>query len=301
MASRPTSSRKTVRNPFRLAAAISLALSLIAQAAHAGPGVIRDLPYGSDPRQRMDVYLPQQARRAPVIFMVHGGAWRFGDKGARNVLENKLARWLPRGFIFVSADYRMLPDVAPLEQAKDVARAIAAAQAKALSWGGDPAKFIVVGHSAGAHLVALLSASPKIAPQAGAKPWLGAVLLDSAALDVAPIMQARHARLYDRAFGSDPAYWKAVSPLQQLSAAAPPMLAVCSSRRNDSCPQARRFVDQARSLGLRAAVLEEDLSHRDINEQLGVDGSYTDAVERFMAGLDESARQRLVPGANGTR
>jgi acetyl esterase/lipase len=283
-----------VRNPFRVAAAISFALSLIAQAAHAAPGVIRDLPYGGDSHQRMDVYLPQQSRHAPVIFMVHGGAWRLGDKDARTVVENKRERWVPRGFIFVAVNYRMLPDAAPLEQAKDVALAIAAAQAKAASWGGDPGKFIVIGHSAGAHLVALLSASPKIAEEAGAKPWLGAVLLDSAALDVTAIMRARHLRLYDRAFGADPAYWRAVSPSQVLTAGAPPMLAVCSARRTDSCPQARRFIDKAKSLGLRAAVLEEDLSHLQINELLGVEGAYTDAVERFMAGLDESAQRRLV-------
>lgn len=287
-----------VRRSIRILAAISLALPLVWQPSFAGERVIRDVPYGDDARQRMDVYLPQQSRHAPVIFMVHGGAWRLGDKDARTVVENKRERWVPRGFIFVVVNYRMLPDAAPLEQARDVALAIAAAQAQAASWGSDPRKFIVIGHSAGAHLVALLSASPKIAEEAGAKPWLGAVLLDSAALDVAAIMQARHLRLYDRAFGTDPAYWKAASPLQQLSAAAPPLLAVCSARRGDSCPQAHRFADKAKSLGLRAAVLEEDLSHREINELLGVDGAYTEAVERFMAGLDESVQRRLAHRAS---
>jgi acetyl esterase/lipase len=278
-----------------LAAALVVAWPLVGSATlPAGARVMRDVPYGDDARQRMDVYLPQRPSNAPVIFMVHGGGWRTGDKGARSVIDNKVARWVSRGFIFVSAGYRMLPDTAPLDQARDVARAIAAAQEKAPSWSGDAAKFIVMGHSAGAHLVALLAASSASARDAGAKPWLGAVLLDSAALDVPGLMKARHARLYDEAFGTDPAYWKAASPLDTLSKGAAPLLAVCSSRRRDSCPAAHRFAARSKSLGVDARVLEEDLSHREINERLGAAGDYTDAVESFMRSLDDSVRRRLA-------
>ena len=63
------------------------------------------------------------------------------------------------GIIFVSVDYRMLPQQDALAQADDVARALAFAQSRARSWGGDPGKFILMGHSAGAHLVALLAAA----------------------------------------------------------------------------------------------------------------------------------------------
>src|SRR5207247_470736 len=112
-------------------------------------------------------------------FMVHGGAWVLGDKASPGVMENKVARWAARGYILLSVDYRMIPEADPLEQAEDVARALAAAQAKAASWGGDPSKFVLMGHSAGAHLVGLLAADPARAFKRGAKPWLGAVLLDS--------------------------------------------------------------------------------------------------------------------------
>lgn len=65
-----------------------------------GVKVLRDIPYGNSGKQRMDVYLPRDARKqAPVIFMVHGGGWRTGDKALRAVVENKMARWVPRGFI----------------------------------------------------------------------------------------------------------------------------------------------------------------------------------------------------------
>jgi len=152
----------------------------------------------------------------------------------------------------------------------------------------------MMGHSAGAHLVALLAASPAGALKSGAKPWLGAVLLDSAALDIVKIMETQHARFYVRAFGSDPAYWRAASPFHMLSEAAAPFLAVCSGRRDDSCPQARRFVAKATSLNVRASVLVQDLSHKDINQQLGVEGSYTDAVESFMGTLDDSVMRALT-------
>ncbi|MBK9345371.1 MAG: alpha/beta hydrolase [Burkholderiales bacterium] len=255
---------------------------------------VRDLAYGSDPRQRMDVYLPAKPVNAPVILMVHGGGWRWGDKAASAVVDNKAARWLARGFVFVSVNNRLLPQADPLEQARDVAQALAVAQAQAPSWGADPARFILMGHSAGAHLVALVNASPELGPQAGAKAWLGTVALDSAAVDVTPIMQGSHFRLYDAAFGTDPAFWRAVSPLQQLTASAKPMLAVCSSRRSDACAQADVFAERAAQLGVRAQVLRQDLSHRDINQSLGLAGAYTDAVEAFMASLDAAVAKVLA-------
>ena len=259
-----------------------------------GARLVSDVPYGKDSQQRMDVYLPQQAKGALVIFMVHGGAWRWGDKGATNVVQNKVARWVSEGFIFISANYRLLPKARPLEQAQDIASAIAAAQGRAASWGGDPKKFIVMGHSAGAHIVALLTASPDMAFKLGAKPWLGTILLDSAAFDMVKIMGAKHANLYDVAFGNDPAYWRAASPLHVLSETAIPFLAVCSMRHTDSCPWAAEFVTEAESLKVHASVLQQDLSHKDINLQLGLEGSYTNAVESFMGGLDASVMRRLT-------
>lgn len=265
-----------------------------------GVHVIRDVAYGNDPRQRFDVYVPPGARHAPVIFLVHGGAWAFGDKAARGVIENKVARWVPRGFIVISSNYRMLPDAGPLEQAQDVAGALALAQRRAAEWGGSARDFILMGHSAGAHLVALLAADPSIARGRGATAWLGTIALDSAALDVVRIMRSRHLPLYDRAFGSDPAGWLAASPLQQLHQAGAPMLAVCSSRRKLSCPQAQGFADKAAGLGARARVLAEDLTHEQINEELGTDGDYTRQVEAFMAGLDPSVA-RVLAGRTAQR
>ena len=252
-----------------------------------GARVDPDLAYGPDPAQRMDVYRPTAAPpvRAPVILFVHGGAWRTGDKRHGSVVAHKMAHWLPRGTLFVSVNYRMLPRADPLEQARDVARALALAQDKAASWGADPARFVLMGHSAGAHLVALLAADRNLAAQQGARPWLGTVALDSAALDVVAIMQARHLRLYDRAFGKQPDFWREASPLHRLDGARAPLLLVCSSQRRDACPQARQMAERASARGGRAQVLPVDLSHAEINKTLGQPGRYTEAVDGFLQSL----------------
>lgn len=262
-----------------------------------GGKILRDIAYGADPKQRMDVYLPTggvtAAGSAPVIFMVHGGGWRAGDKRMAKVVDNKAARWLPLGFVFVSVNNRLLPQADPLDQVHDIAQALALAQSRAGRWGADPAQFVLMGHSAGAHLVALLAASPTLATQHNVRPWLGTIALDSAAMDVPAIMQHRHYRLYDPAFGTNPAYWAATSPLQQLHAGVQPLLAVCSTRRDDSCNQALAFTRKADRVGVRAEVLRQDLSHTDINAQLGLPGDYTAGVERFMSSLSPEVAQRL--------
>ena len=259
-----------------------------------GVRLLRDIPYGGDRKQRMDVYLPPHPAQAPVIFMVHGGAWRFGDKASRAVVENKVARWSPLGFIFISVNNRLLPKAGPLEQVEDVARALAAAQAKAASWGGDPSRFILMGHSAGAHLVDLLASAPSKASQFGVQPWLGTISLDSAAMDVVKIMEGHHFWFYNMAFGHDAKYWRAASPYHELSGDAAPMLLVCSTKRADSpCIQAHEFAAKAASLGIRVKLLEEPLSHGQINGKLGTQGTYTDAVESFMGSLSPAVMKAL--------
>jgi acetyl esterase/lipase len=113
-----------------------------ALAADGAPPDVRtfSVSYGDDPRQSFDVYTPTDATDAPIIFMVHGGAWIIGDKTSRRVVDNKVAHWAARGFVVISANYRMLPEANPLEQARDVALAVAAAQREARTWGADADK-----------------------------------------------------------------------------------------------------------------------------------------------------------------
>lgn len=259
----------------------------------AGVHVDRDVAYGNAPRQKLDIYAPAGAHDVPVIVMVHGGAWMFGDKAAKNVVEGKVNRWVPRGFVFVSIDYRLVPQVRVADEAQDVAAALAYVQGHIATWGGDGRRVVLMGHSAGAHLVALISASPILARAHGVQPWLGTITLDSAAYDVVTIMQRPHPRFYDRAFESDPVAWRADSPTLQLDRHIVPVLAVCSIQRDDSCPAARQFVARADSLGGHAQLLQEDKTHEQINKDLGADAAYTAQVEAFMGQLDPSIARLL--------
>lgn len=254
--------------------------------------VIHDVRYGSADLETFDVYSPAQAKNAPVIFMVHGGGWKRGDKAAKGVVQNKAAHWVPRGIIVVSVNYPMLP-TPPLDQAREVAKALATAQREAPKWGGDPAKFVLMGHSAGAHLVALVSVDRDLSSAARAKPWLGTVQLDSAVYDVSAIMRGPHLPLYDKAFGKDPATWIAASPTMQVNAKIAPFLAVCSSQRTISCAQARAFAAKASGFGSRVEVLPQDLRHGEINADLGEDSAYTVGVDAFLASLDPALASRL--------
>jgi acetyl esterase/lipase len=217
--------------------------------------------------------------------MVHGGGWKRGDKTATTVVEHKLAHWSAQGAVVVSVNYRMRPEVDPLVQAQDVAKALAHVQVHAQEWGADPTRVVAMGHSAGAHLVSLLASAPGLVQAAGARPVRGTVALDSAAFDVPAIMNAPHFPLYDEAFGTDKTLWRAASPLHRLTQAGAPLLAVCSTRRKTACEQARAYQVHAQRLGMRVEVLGQNLSHRDVNDQLGLPGPYTDAVDAFIRTL----------------
>jgi acetyl esterase/lipase len=153
-------------------------------------------------------------------------------------------------------------------------------------WGGDAASIILMGHSAGAHLVALLSAQPSLVQ----RPIAGAVILDSAVLDVDAVMARRHPGFYDEAFGADRDYWRAASPADQWTPTATPMMIVCSTRRaDDPCAEARTFAEMTAAAGVRTSVLPQPLRHREINENLGLPGAYSQSVDTF---IDAQLRDR---------
>jgi acetyl esterase/lipase len=248
------------------------------------PGAtLKTFAYGSSPAEAIDVYAPPNAHGAPVIVMVHGGGWRIGDKSSPGVVGNKMTHWLPQDYILVSVNYGLLPDVKVDAQADAIARSVAYVETHAAEWGGDGNKLILMGHSAGAHLVALTSADPSVVIAQGGHAWRGTVVLDSAGLDVASVMNKRHPKLYDDAFGGDPAYWARLSPSERLKPGAVPMLLVCSTTRpDDSCGQSRAFAARIKAAGMDAPVLPEELTHMQIDDNLGKPGAYTDAVDAFI-------------------
>jgi arylformamidase len=255
---------------------------------------LKDVAYGAEDLDKLDVFLPKTTRRAapaPIIMMVHGGGWCVGDKAGASMTANKVARWVPKGFIFVSVNYPMVGEGADaLAQANHVAGAATFVQANAGKWGGDAARLILMGHSAGAHLVSLVNADAQIRQANGVRPILATISLDAGAIDVVkqmprvyPFLKAR----YREAFGDTEAAWIAASPFHQLDRTAAPWLGVCSTlRKDDSCGQARAYADKSNGLGTRAAVLPKDKSHGAINADLGTPGDYSAGVEAFMAALD---------------
>lgn len=247
--------------------------------------------YGPHPLQQMDIYLPPLppgTAAAPVIIMVHGGSWKGGDKTNPTVVANKLRHWLPKGYVFVSVNYRLLPDAQALEQAGDVAAAVRMVADNAARWGARADRMVLMGHSAGAHLVALLSSRPGMT----GRPVAGTVVLDSAALDIPEVMHRRHSAMYDAAFGSSPAYWATASPATQWTPDAVPMLLVCSTKRPDNpCQMAKAFAAMTERAGRQTQVLPQRLSHMDISDTLGKPGDYTNAVDAFITARLQAAGQ----------
>src|SRR5688572_10865001 len=119
------------------------------------PKVHRDLPY-SEPkheRQTLDVYSPPEGKDRPIVFWIHGGGWQRGDK---TEVQVKPQAFVDKGFVFVSTNYRFVPNVTIKEMAGDIAKAIGWVHSHANDYGGDPNTIFVMGHSAGAQLAALV-------------------------------------------------------------------------------------------------------------------------------------------------
>lgn len=239
-----------------------------------------DVSYGQNKNQTLDAYIPANTDNAPVIIMVHGGAWIIGDKASGSVITNKKSHYIEQGYIFVSINYPLLPEATPDAQAESVAEAISYVQKNASDWGGDANNVIVMGHSAGAHLIALLSNKQDQYPELA--PWSGTVILDSAGLDIVSIMEAGHYNLYDRAFGSDPVYWRDNSPLEQINSQTEPIFIACSTQRDGVCDEANAFALKAKSYDTAVTTYPVNLQHEEINNLLGLPSAYTSAVDDFI-------------------
>jgi acetyl esterase/lipase len=122
----------------------------------AGRLAARDVAYGDDPRQRLDIYTPAARgdRPAPVLVFFYGGGWDSGSKADYRWVGQALAA---QGFVTVLPDYRLTPAVRFPTFVEDAAAAVAKACEVASAHGGDPDRVVLVGHSAGAHLAILLA------------------------------------------------------------------------------------------------------------------------------------------------
>ncbi len=134
-----------------------LILLLLAPAA-AAMHVERDVPYAEPAKERqvLDIYAPDDAKQKslPVVFWIHGGGWQAGYKSDVGV---KPQFFVDQGFVFVSTNYRLYPNVEMGELIRDVARSLGWVHRNIAQHGGDPQRILVGGHSAGAQLAALIS------------------------------------------------------------------------------------------------------------------------------------------------
>jgi len=123
--------------------------------------------YGNAPRQTLDVHLPQDAQpNADVVLFIYGGRWQFGSKDEYRFVADGLAQ---SGFITVIPDYRLYPQVDWRDFLADSAAAYHWVEAYIAGFGGNPQRIFVMGHSAGAHMAAMVALDPKLQRHAGVK------------------------------------------------------------------------------------------------------------------------------------
>lgn len=252
----------------------------------------KTIAYGSDPLQQLDFYAAGR-RDAPLVVFVHGGGWKRGDKNMMRG-SDKLSHWQGKGYAVASVNYRLVPDARVEDQAADVASAVASLRRQAGALGFDPGRIVLVGHSAGAHLVALVGTDPQWLRHAGLDfaAIRGVLPLDGAGYDV-PSQMGENTRLlgdtYRQAFGTDPARQLALSPTQHGAAPnAPDFLILHVTGRADAKRQSEGLqaaLQRGKTPVALHAIPGRGLQgHMEINRRLG-DPAYpaTPIVDEWLA------------------
>src|ERR1700744_5976030 len=128
---------------------------------------MRDIPYSAGSRHKLDVFQPRSAAGAPIVIFFYGGGWRSGRKTMYGFAGRALAR---RGYVAVLPDYRVYPDAKYPDFLDDGAHAVRWVKDNAAKIGGDPASIFLMGHSAGAHIAAMLSLDARWLAKVGLAP-----------------------------------------------------------------------------------------------------------------------------------
>jgi len=207
-------------------------------------------------RHRLDIYQPRRAAAPrPVVLFIHGGSWDSGSKD--DILYKAIGRRLARqGFVGVVISYRLSPQALVPQQADDCARALAWTVAHIKDYGGDPAHIVLMGHSAGGGLAALLATGSDTLLARHGLPATAAhaVLLDDPAgldmLDYLTKMQYPGDAQYLVPFSKDPAVWRQSSALYHVRAGAPPYsLYIGGDTYPSISSSAERFRQRLKQLG----------------------------------------------------
>jgi arylformamidase len=263
----------------------------------------RNLRYARDPGvaarlQSLDLYVPKRAdgcAPAPVVVWVHGGGFRRGDKA--NKVADKVRVFTRAGWAFASVNYRLVADAAsgptrgvyPAQQ-EDLAAALAYLRTHARDHGLSRHATMLLGHSAGAFLVALEATNLSFVRAAGV-PAAGircTVALDTAGYDVGAEIAAGglRERMFRSTFGDDPADWEAASPIRAAGTNRPLGDFLLFTRgRLDRYAGNVAFRDTLRNVGTHADVVRVNpLTHEQVNAAVGKRGDtlVTPPLMRFL-------------------
>jgi len=260
--------------------------------------VKRDIPYANPPaeRQVLDVYSPKNAKNLPVVFWIHGGGWQTGDKSS---VQIKPQAFMDKGFVFVSTNYRLWPNVEMGTIVRDVAKALGWVHAHIAQYGGDPNRLVVGGHSAGAQLAALICIDDRYLKAEGVTFDMikGCVPVDGDTYDVPAIIETAETRLrvhgqpppkagHREKFGNDPSKHRDYSAVTHVSAGKgiPPFFILHVAGHPDTTAQARRLGTALKGAGVNVTVFGgQETTHNKINADLGLpDDPATKALFPFL-------------------
>ena len=250
--------------------------------------------YGSDPLQKLEFYAAKSGSCAPLIIFVHGGGWKRGDMDNATGLA-KIKHYRELGYNFATLNYRLVPQATVEQQAGDVADAVGYLISNAAKLGFDKNRVVLMGHSAGAHLSALVGTDPQYLRAAGLSlsALAGVIPIDGAAYDVPQqlvdgnrIMQDT----YKQAFGDDPVRQRALSPTFQAASPNAPSFLILHIDRDDGTRQSQALSSALRQSGTRVQINAVDgkglTGHMEINRKLG-DPTYpaTPVVDAWLRAL----------------
>lgn len=239
------------------------------------PKAHRGLPYAEpkNERQMLDVYAPTRGKNLPVVVWIHGGGWRRGDKAE---VHHKPQAFTDKGFVLVSINYRFVPNVTVNEIAGDVAKAIRWTHDHAKDYGGDPNTIIVMGHSAGAQLAALVCTDGRYLKAEGLSLSIvkACVPVDGDTYDVPmqiKTVEDKRAKSYRMTFGDEESQ-KNLSSVTHVAQGKniPPFLILHVAEHPETKAQSQRLVTALKGAGISAkAYAAEGKNHTTINNDLG--------------------------------
>jgi acetyl esterase len=189
---------------------------ILATAPKEGVATFADIAYGDDPRHRLDVFAAKRSARQPVVVFVHGGAFVDGHRNrSAEVYANVLYYFARHGIVGVSIEYRLAPLHPYPSGIHDVAAAIAWVKANIAGYGGDPARIILVGHSAGAAHAAGFAYDHALNPPPRGS--VSGLIVISGRVRADALPENPNAKKVQAYFGMDVARYEALSPVNLVT------------------------------------------------------------------------------------